>query len=171
MECINCRKMSHNNREDGGTYSRVNSPPWGSQYLVVVWSSGVSLTARTLNSDVLPAFWSPIIVISISVALLSERYQQAIRGRFFFDVDPRSGRYSHGMRSKRHNSNTDQNNLNSQSYTLLNRPAMIARLYARCSIVFEGMNLCGLRVGRLPGSCARLRGERVGRAGGIALKL
>ena len=67
---------------------------------------------------------------------------------------------------------TDQNNLNSQSYTLLNRPAMIARLSARCRIVFEGKDLCGLRVGRLPGSCARLRRERVGREGGwMALKL
>lgn len=28
-----------------------------------------ALTASTLNSDVLPAFWSPIMVMSISVAL------------------------------------------------------------------------------------------------------
>jgi hypothetical protein len=31
-----------------------------------------SLTARTLNNEVLPAFWRPIIVISISVALSSD---------------------------------------------------------------------------------------------------
>jgi hypothetical protein len=30
------------------------------------------LTANTLNNEVLPAFWSPIIVISISVALSIE---------------------------------------------------------------------------------------------------
>ena len=30
------------------------------------------LTARTLNNEVLPAFWRPIIVISISVALSSD---------------------------------------------------------------------------------------------------
>jgi hypothetical protein len=38
----------------------------------LVWELFGGLTARTLSSEVLPAFCRPIIVISISVALLIE---------------------------------------------------------------------------------------------------
>jgi hypothetical protein len=38
--------------------------------ILMMWMDGF-LTANTLNSEVLPAFWRPIIVISISVALAS----------------------------------------------------------------------------------------------------
>jgi hypothetical protein len=34
----------------------------------------VEHTANTLSSEVLPAFWSPIMVISISVALSKKAY-------------------------------------------------------------------------------------------------
>lgn len=63
------------------TYSTVNSPPWralvsaGSSQEIIVdvahanFPNGEPLTARTLSSDVLPAFCSPIMVMSISVAL------------------------------------------------------------------------------------------------------
>lgn len=54
-------------------YSMVNSPPWQSCSLVMTGRSlgfaGI-LTDNTLSREVLPAFWSPIMVTSISVALL-----------------------------------------------------------------------------------------------------
>lgn len=52
--------------------------------------NGKGLTARTRNSEVLPAFCSPIMVMSISVALLSEARQQSksvLAGAFCFFVD------------------------------------------------------------------------------------
>lgn len=84
--------------EEGGTYSSVNSPPWME---VSTWrcdGEWGSLTARTRNSDVLPAFWSPIIVISISVALSSEGDQYDMRIVSLLEVDCRSGKSSHSMR-------------------------------------------------------------------------
>jgi hypothetical protein len=61
----------------GNTYSIVNSPPYSCQSTTNE-QVGDSLTAKTRNKDVLPAFCNPIIVISISVALCSakeDRYQ------------------------------------------------------------------------------------------------
>lgn len=61
------------------TYSIVNSPPWKCKI-----SDGKdghnqsALTARTLKSDVFPAFWRPIMVISISVALSAERQRSIV---------------------------------------------------------------------------------------------
>jgi len=50
----------------------VNSPPYTTIISLVIQEEVLDieqLTARTLSNDVFPAFCSPIIVISISVAL------------------------------------------------------------------------------------------------------
>ena len=101
------------------------------------------LTASTLNNEVLPAFWSPIIVISISVALFIER---SLSVTFFHGKPTKSAagvsaaeRRSHNLKPRLNaaaaaTTSTHQNNLNSQSYILLNRPAMTVRSQSRAKV-------------------------------------
>jgi len=134
--------------EGRGTYSSVNSPPYGSHASVLGRRGGMGhpacsrLTARTLSNEVLPAFCRPIIVISISVALLLGSARQleirqskttlslSIGGLFFFFPSPlfplvQDKNVWLPLGSSRHTEETDQNNLNSQSYTRLKSPAMM----------------------------------------------
>lgn len=84
----------------GCAYSRVNSPPYsspGSARGGQAAEHGTgTLTARTLNNDVLPAFCKPTMVTSISIALriIVSMSAQLIRG------EPRQGSKARGRRAR-----------------------------------------------------------------------
>lgn len=92
----------------------------------------LTLTARTLRSDVLPAFWRPTIVTSISKALV-RRSAIALRGSFSHkqvDCTP-CGRSRTTMTTTRQSWRqsrraTHQNVLSNQSYTFRKIPAIFA---------------------------------------------
>ena len=124
--------------------------------------SGGCLTARTLNNEVLPAFCRPIIVISISVALPSGDLGQhhiAVAAREL----PRRG-VQMGAQNMLPDTveKTDQNSLSNQSYTRLNSPAMVIRSQRE----IEDCPRSPFWGEQLPGSCARLEGEEMGRRRG-----
>jgi hypothetical protein len=114
-------------------------------------TSRMELTANTLSSEVLPAFWSPIMVISISVALSRKScqlYRQHIRRQLrclscavylpisaVWRLESASGdirqQFEHDIRQQEKDDkitvNTYQNKLNSQSYRRLSKPTMTGR--------------------------------------------
>ncbi|KAK1456286.1 hypothetical protein CCUS01_10033 [Colletotrichum cuscutae] len=108
-----------------------------------------SLTARTRSRDVLPAFWRPIIVTSISVALSSQvssssRYHP--RGSRVRAKWARRGKVrargpsiaeNHPRCSSREAKCTHQNVLNSQSYTFRKSPAMVVVYNERDALVWR----------------------------------
>lgn len=91
------------------------------------------LTAKTLNNEVFPAFCKPIIVISISVALRIEAFSSVPSSSFLLRGEgvrillfpANDGSHNLGLDLRQAGGTTHQNNLNSQSYIRLKRPAMM----------------------------------------------
>lgn len=152
--------MQEEDRMLGRTYSRVNSPPCSQQRsqhhrnIRVLELSG-ELTANTLSSEVLPAFCNPIIVISISVALSIKVHTSApvhqIQQRASNRLAADDGTTSTNARTA---AETHQNNLNSQSYTFLNRLAMVDRFQHGRS--FDQQNDPFAEVQQVAQGCLRL---------------
>ncbi len=67
--CFGSRFQISAGSAEGRTYSIVNSPPCATRSACKIWNvhhTGGGHTASTRSKDVLPAFWSPIMVMSIS---------------------------------------------------------------------------------------------------------